>query len=211
MVVPSDRVSWPWFRHIINLFPLLVIIGLFGLLGLLRLLGYVEEFISSQRAFATDNPSHKILKTYFLALRLVLFLPLVVLITHSLIDDQHSVSSYYTERVRTMQREHLAMARWIEENVPPDALLALSDIGAITFLTDREIIDIEGLVTPELRLDKPRHSVEKDMAIFRYLKEKKADYLVTFYWLYSNIPQENRTPLHQEGNLMIYKLNWGAS
>lgn len=215
IVVPADRISWPWFRHLINLLPLLVIIGMFGLFTLLGALHYIELSIINRISFLRQaalahNPSfktiHKTICAYPLSLAAVLFF--AVLLITSLVDNQRAASTYYTERVSTMQREHVAMARWIDVNVPTDAVLALSDIGAITFFTDRRIIDIEGLVTPALQLDDPRHSEQKDQAILNYLRQEKPDYLVTFYWLYEGIPAENKTPLHQEGNLMIYEMKW---
>ncbi len=210
-VVPADRISWPWFRHFMNLLPLLVVIGMFGLFTLWGALRYIElsiiDWILSRRQAAlAHNPSLKTLWTYPLSLAVVLFF--AILLTTSLVDNQRAASNYYTERVSTMQREHVAMARWIEVNVPPEAVLALSDIGAITFFTDRRIIDIEGLVTPALQLDDPRHSAQKDQAIFNYLRQEKPDYFVTFHWLYQGIPAENKIPLHQEGHLMIYKMQW---
>ncbi len=214
-VVPADRISWPWFRHLINLFPLLVIVGMFGLLTLLLAVRYVELSIinripSWRQALLPHTPFFKTIpKTigaYPLSLAAVLFL--AILLTASLVENQRAASAYYTERVSTMQREHVAMARWIDGNVPPDAVLALSDIGAIAFFTERRIIDIEGLVTPALQLDDPRHSAQKDQAIFNYLRQEKPDYFVTFHWLYQGIPAENKIPLHQERNLMIYKLKW---
>ncbi len=50
---------------------------------------------------------------------------------------------YITERqVRT--------ARWIKDNLPPDAVLATHDIGAIAFYSYRRVVDMVGLVSPEM-------------------------------------------------------------
>jgi hypothetical protein len=173
-------------------------------------LSIINRITCWRQAALAYNPSfktiYKIICAYPLSLPATLFV--AVLLTVSLVDNQRAVSNYYTERVSTMQREHVAMARWIDVNVPARAVLALSDIGAITFFTDRRIIDIEGLVTPALQLDDPRHSTQKDQAIFHYLRQEKPDYFVTFHWLYTGIPSENKIPLHREGNLMIYEMKW---
>ena len=43
-----------------------------------------------------------------------------------------------------------ALGRWLAENTPPEAILAVDDIGAITYLSQRRIMDMNGLVSPEL-------------------------------------------------------------
>lgn len=46
--------------------------------------------------------------------------------------------------------QQVEMAYWIEENIPADEMIAINDIGAITYITKRPIIDMAGLVTPEI-------------------------------------------------------------
>lgn len=43
-----------------------------------------------------------------------------------------------------------AMGLWLAENTPPDALVAVDDIGAVAYLSQRRIFDLNGLVTPEM-------------------------------------------------------------
>jgi len=56
----------------------------------------------------------------------------------------------YTYFCRLHQNLHVAAAQWIKEHTPPDAVIATHDVGAIGFYSDRRIIDLAGLVTPEL-------------------------------------------------------------
>src|SRR5258708_4819215 len=44
----------------------------------------------------------------------------------------------------------LVAATWIKENVPPDQLLAVHDIGAVGYFAPRPILDLAGLVSPEV-------------------------------------------------------------
>jgi hypothetical protein len=44
---------------------------------------------------------------------------------------------------------HLATGEWLNQNVPQDVLLALDDIGGITYVSRRRMVDMIGLVTPE--------------------------------------------------------------
>ncbi len=42
------------------------------------------------------------------------------------------------------------LGRWVAANTPPDARLALNDVGAIGYLSRREVVDVMGLVTPAI-------------------------------------------------------------
>jgi hypothetical protein len=56
----------------------------------------------------------------------------------------------YAADVAFIQGEMVAIAGWLEANVPPDALIAVHDIGAIGYFTPRPLLDLAGLVTPEV-------------------------------------------------------------
>ena len=56
----------------------------------------------------------------------------------------------YGDDVAFIEGEMMAMARWIEENTPADTIIAVHDIGAVGYLTDRPLLDLAGLITPEV-------------------------------------------------------------
>jgi len=56
----------------------------------------------------------------------------------------------YGDDVAYIEGEMMAMARWIEESTPPDTIIAVHDIGAVGYLTDRPLLDLAGLITPEV-------------------------------------------------------------
>ncbi|MGV8018322.1 MAG: hypothetical protein AB2L26_09125 [Ignavibacteria bacterium] len=39
---------------------------------------------------------------------------------------------------------------WIKENTKPEDIIATHDVGAIGYYSDRKIVDVAGLITPEL-------------------------------------------------------------
>ncbi len=45
---------------------------------------------------------------------------------------------------------HERAGRWLAAHTPPDAVIATHDVGAIAFYSHRRIVDIAGLVTPEV-------------------------------------------------------------
>jgi hypothetical protein len=56
----------------------------------------------------------------------------------------------YGRDVAIIESEMVATARWIEDNTPSDAVVAAHDIGAIGYFARRELIDMAGLVSPEV-------------------------------------------------------------
>jgi hypothetical protein len=56
----------------------------------------------------------------------------------------------YAWGVQNINAMQVHLGRWVDANVPKTARLALNDIGAIAFFSRREVIDLMGLVTPEI-------------------------------------------------------------
>jgi hypothetical protein len=55
------------------------------------------------------------------------------------------------------------MGRWLEKNTPADALVAAFDIGAIGYYSHRRILDLGGLVNPEI--NRMRREIDVDRII----------------------------------------------
>jgi hypothetical protein len=56
----------------------------------------------------------------------------------------------YAQDVAVIESEMVATAKWISVNVPPGALVAAHDIGALGYFGKHELVDLAGLVTPEV-------------------------------------------------------------
>lgn len=56
----------------------------------------------------------------------------------------------YRQDVRIIDEEMVATAHWIADNLPPEELLAIHDIGAVGYFAPRPMIDLAGLVSPEI-------------------------------------------------------------
>lgn len=61
----------------------------------------------------------------------------------------HAQAPLYARAVKNIQELHVATGRWACESLPQGSTLALNDIGAIAYFSRHDIIDLEGLVTPE--------------------------------------------------------------
>ena len=66
-------------------------------------------------------------------------------------------------------------AKWINENVPSDEVLGAHDIGAIGYFTQNPILDLAGLITPDVV-----PFIRDETQLGEYLSEKNARFLVTF-------------------------------
>jgi len=80
--------------------------------------------------------------------------------------------------VAEINRMHVALGRWVAENTPPGAVLALNDIGAITYISERPVVDLAGLITPEVV--PLLHSPNRDALLADFLVEQNVDYAVIF-------------------------------
>lgn len=56
----------------------------------------------------------------------------------------------YADHVRHINEIHVRLAHWVDKNLPPDAVVAAYDIGAISYFGRREIVDLGGLTDPAL-------------------------------------------------------------
>jgi len=59
-------------------------------------------------------------------------------------------ANVYRDDVSFIEGEMVAVARWLDEHSAPGDLIAVHDIGAIGYLTDRPLLDLAGLITPEV-------------------------------------------------------------
>ncbi len=85
-------------------------------------------------------------------------------------------SRAYAWGVQNINAMQVELGRWIARHTPPAARLGVNDIGAITYFGDRTVIDLMGLVTPEVL---PYRRQGSD-GMLRYLGATCPDYLVIF-------------------------------
>ncbi|MGD8793974.1 MAG: hypothetical protein PVF47_15590, partial [Anaerolineae bacterium] len=81
----------------------------------------------------------------------------------------------YRDDVAFIHNEMVATARWLNENTRPGDLIAVHDIGAVGYLTDRPLLDLAGLITPEVI---PFMTDADQLAA--WMAEEGADYVVFF-------------------------------
>ena len=82
----------------------------------------------------------------------------------------------YAWGVQNIEAMQVRLGRWVAANTPPGARLAVNDIGAIAFLSRRPVVDLMGLVTPEIL---PYRRQGED-GVIRFVTEVCPDYVIVF-------------------------------
>ena len=135
-------------RYSLHLAPLAVVVAVAGLHGLLERL-----------------PPRRGLRVGALALAAALLvLPL------------RPAAEAYAWGVQNINAMQVRLGRWVAHATPPDAVLAVNDVGALTYFGHRRIIDLMGLVTPDIVPARRRG----EAAVLAYLERACPDYLVIF-------------------------------
>jgi hypothetical protein len=119
----------------------------------------------------------------------------------------------YATDVAVIEGEMVAVAHWLAENTPEAGVIATHDIGAIGYFAERPLLDLAGLITPEII-----PLLADETAVSEYVLASDADYLVTAPgWLYTAVTQSEAATLlystnfpltQQQGlnNMAVYRL-----
>ncbi len=101
----------------------------------------------------------------------------------------------YADDVCIINCEMVAVGRWLNANTPPDALIAAHDIGAIGYFAHRPLLDLAGLITPQVV-----PFIRDQDRLLNFVVAQGADYLVTFPSWYPQMVTDRRlTPLYSTG------------
>jgi len=178
-------------RYVIPALPSLILIGVAGSIALFRL---AQKSLAGRVITRTVAASTALLFAYFV----LAVGPSVNKVDVSIINE-----------------EMVTSAHWIAANIPPSELLAIHDIGAVGYFAPRPILDIAGLVSPEVVpviLDKDK--------LYGLMKERNARYLMAFP---DQVPgadlsdphlclvfntQGETSPRQGGYNMSIYALTW---
>jgi hypothetical protein len=121
----------------------------------------------------------------------------------------------YAEDRCVIRREMVDVALWLRDHTPPGALVAAHDIGAIGYWAQRPLLDLAGLITPEVI------PVMRDQArLLEYVLDREADYLVTFPSWYPELVQDARlsrlypsqaesVPPQSRDRMTVYRIGTG--
>jgi hypothetical protein len=115
----------------------------------------------------------------------------------------------YAYDVAIIESEMVTTAQWVAENTQPQALVAAHDIGALGYFGERPLLDLAGLVSPEV-IPFIRNEAQLDA----YLDQRHANYLVTFPGWYPQLVQRGVlifttggifSPMQGGENMAVYR------
>lgn len=88
----------------------------------------------------------------------------------------------YARDVAIIETEMVATSKWIAENTPEGSLIAAHDIGALGYFGKRQILDLAGLISPEVI-----PFIRDEAQLGNFLDSNEADYLMSFPGWYTNL------------------------
>ena len=144
------------YQHGRYLLPIIPIVLLYGIVGTVLLLDRV-------RARSTSPAARLLRRVYALAIMVVfaLYVPI-------------GAVAFATD-VAIINGEMVAVAQWLDRHTPPDAIIAAHDIGAIGYFARRPILDLAGLISPEVI-----PFIRDETQLGAWMRAAGADYFVTF-------------------------------
>ncbi len=138
-------------RYAMPVVPLIVIYGLRGLFDLIRLRHHNQTIRLTSLAWA-----------------------LTVLILFPAFFGALGAPAYGRD-VTFIEDQMVAAAKWLEAETDPDVVIAAHDIGALGYFAPRPLIDLAGLVSPDVI-----PFMHNDEELARYILRGQADYLIVF-------------------------------
>ena len=88
----------------------------------------------------------------------------------------------YGEDVGLIELEMVVTAKWVAQNIPPNAIIAAHDIGALGYFDHHQLIDLAGLVSPEVI-----PFMRDETRLAAYLNQRGASYLIAFPDFYPDL------------------------
>jgi len=104
----------------------------------------------------------------------------------------------YANDVAIIQTEMVETAQWVNENLNKDAILAAHDIGALGFFSNRKIIDLAGLISPEVI-----PFLRDEIKLANYLNENNVNYVIAFPNWYDGLVEKNTVIFSTESKFAV--------
>ncbi|MGY5864354.1 MAG: hypothetical protein RTV41_07100 [Candidatus Thorarchaeota archaeon] len=112
---------------------------------------------------------------------------IILILVIPLIPYYINQATNYTKSVRTINDMHVGLGNWMAENTPEDAIFATHDAGGIRYISGRRMIDIAGLLSPDII-----HGNMSTRETLSYLRQQGCNYFVffdeLFVWWRTNLP-----------------------
>jgi hypothetical protein len=158
-------------------FPFYPVVVLLGVLGLARAAQAVGPHLLAGRS------------------RLPVGALLLVLLAWPTVTSLIQGAGRYVQNVSNVQDSDVRTARWLAPRLPPQAVLAVNDIGALKFFLPNRVIDLAGIVNPEIRRALNRggaRGIPWEQTMAGEIASRQPDYLVIFPAWFPHLSQDPR-------------------
>ena len=158
-------------RYFFPLLPFMVVLGVLGIARVLR------GFSSSLRAGDARIPVAALV---------------LLLMAWPTATNLFRGFGRYLQSVGNVHRSDVEIARWLEPRLPEEAVLGVNDVGAIRYLLPNKIVDMAGIIHPEVtRYRNEARAAGRDWqeGVHRLLEENRPDYLVIFPSWFPRLPE----------------------
>ena len=142
-------------RYLVPVVPLLVLYG----------------FLSLRRASGLLGPARARVRQLILGLAAVCVVLNVCVLAFVAYPHTHSFS-------RDMRHSLIFLGKWFSLNSPADATVALPDIGAFAYYSDRKVVDLGGLVTPTMIPVLRGRDLDEVITGFLFAEVSRPDYVI---------------------------------
>lgn len=156
-------------RYMMPIIPFMILASMTGFRDMARLIG---SYLKSSPVANGVN---------FIIVALILFIS-----TQNYAENKKS----FADECRYINDRQVVAAKWIRDNTKETDIIGTHDVGAIAFYSQRKIVDVAGLVTPEL-INK-LHDKNYVEYMRDYLKKNNVTYLAFLREWYRVV---NQTPL----------------
>jgi arabinofuranosyltransferase len=138
-------------------------------------------FVLVIAALALERPIER-LRAAPRATRVAGALVLASLVMVPPLSSLRSGSERYALNVRNVNESDVAIANWVREHLPPEAVIAAQDVGAVGFFAPNPLIDLTGIVTPEIlpAIEGSAGTPGGRAGLLGYLTAQRPDYLMLF-------------------------------
>jgi hypothetical protein len=101
-----------------------------------------------------------------------------------------------------IETQMIQTAQWVNENLSPEDKLAVHDIGAIGYFTPNPLVDLAGLITPDVI-----SFIRDEERLASYLDSAGADYLIVFPGFYPRLTRQREAIYTGGAEVQIFDEN----
>lgn len=158
-------------RYLMPVLPSVIVIGLHGVVVTINFLYNKVQFFKNKNMLFVS-----------VAALLLIFLTRFGISTAEVYKQYPLDCKYINDR-------QVTTAKWLNNNLTADAVVATHDVGAIAFYSDRKIVDMVGLISPEMI-----QNIGSFDGLKNFIDSKKATHLAVLRnWFHLG----NQTPIYQ--------------